>query len=32
MRTVIRKTFFWDSYQKEQGDMKKIFMKRILKK
>lgn len=32
MRTEIKKTFFWDAYLKESGDIKRIFLKKIKKK
>ena len=32
MRDMIRKTFFWDAYMKEYGDIKKIFLKKMKKK
>ena len=32
MRKVISEMFFWDLYRKENGDIKKLFMKKMKKK
>lgn len=32
LRTEIKRTFFWDAYLKEHGDIKKIFLKKMKKK